>query len=393
MAYDVSSWYIDQLKLKASSPERRFTIGSSNYSERVVKWPRFSRLANRIRASKTTITLANDDGLFNQFHERLWTLPNTCTIEIGFTHPDSDYESISIFSGDIKEVRYPKKSSCQLHLRDRLWSLTEQKIGTSEAPIEISDQIPSDIAWTICTCYGQLDNTQSAANPHINWESFEVWAENFSTDNVEMAARYKGVKVAKALDDLGVMTDSAIWTEGDGKLYFRRYTEPNSLDFTLIADQILDVEITVDGMNLVNKAWVYGDYSEESDYWAINVAQQQTTSVNTFGLHETIWNSKNIWYVDSASCQNMAQRKALANQYPPKRFKLSATITGLHRQLGETVRFVDEFYNINSGTGWRFDEIKIDLEKFRVNYGMNEANAGDAFYLDVDFLDGDKLLL
>jgi len=393
MSYDVTSWYVDQLQLRASAPVRQFTIGSSDYSDRVVRWPKFSRYANRIIASKATVTLANDDGLFNNFHERVWTLPNTCSVLVGYTHANSGDETVSIFSGDIKEVRYPKKSACELHLRDRLWALTEKKIGTSDEPVELSSQVPSDIAWTICTCYGELDNTESAANPHIDWESFNVWAENFSSDNIVMAAYYNGIKVAKALGDLGDMTDSAIWTEGDGRLYFRRYTEPSSLDFTLVADDILDVNITVDGMNLVNKAWVYGLYSTDSDYWQIATYMQESTSVNTFGLHETTWKNKNIWYVDSASCQNMAQRKALANQYPPRKFKLSATVVGLYRQLGETIRFVDTFYNINSGTGWRFDEMKIDTDKFRVDYKMNEATAGDAFFLDVDVLDGDKLLL
>lgn len=393
MAYDVSSWFIDQLALKASAPKRVFTIGASDYSDRVVKWPTFKRTANQIVASKAAIELANDDGQLNFFHEKLWTMANTCSVQVGFTHPDSGDELVSIYSGDVKEVKYPKKSKCRLSLRDRLWGLGEKKVGRSDVSVVFSEQIPSDVAWTLCTCYGGLSSVQSTSNPHIDYDSFNAWAAQFSADNVVAEADYNGVKVSEAVRDLGEMTDSAIWPEGDGKLYFKRYTEPDSLDFVLTPAAIADVVIDIDGINIVNKAWVYGEYAPGSDYWQIAAFQVNTTSVNTFGLHEQVWKNKHIWYTNSAGCQNMAQRKIQNLRFPPKKFKVDTTVVGLHRQLGETLRFVDSFYSINSGTGWRFDEMTVNVDKFSVLYQMNEAIAGTAFYLDVSSLDGDDLLL
>lgn len=392
MAYDVTSWFFEQCQLKSSEPVRVFTIGGSDYSGDVMKWPKFKRTANRIVASKATIQLDNADGDKNFFHERLYTMPNTCSVNLGFTHPTSGTEFITLFSGDIKEVKY-KDTKVDIHLRDRFWSLTEKKVGQSDTPVTFADIIPSDIAWTLCTCYGELDNTQGAGNPHIKWDVFNAWAAQFSADSLLMSANYEDEKVSDALERLGRMTDSAIWTEGDGKLYFKRYLEPDSLDFLIDQDQFIDLEIKIDGLRPVNKAWVYGGYSASSDYWTINVFDTSTTGVNTYGLHEQVYKDDTIWYVNSASAQNLTQRITRRLQYPPKRFTVETTLIGIHRQIGETVRLVDSFYSITSATGWRYDEIEIDTHTGKARYRMNEAIAGNAFYLDISDLDGDDLLL
>jgi hypothetical protein len=392
MGYDVTSWFYDQCQEKSAQPKKVFMIGDSDYSDGVLKWPTFKRIANRIVASKATIRLDNADGEMNYFHERLWSMPNTCSVQLGFTHPTSGDELLTLFSGEIKEVKY-NNAAINIHLRDRFWGLTEKKVGDSADPAIFSSQIPSDIAWTLCASYGQLSGVQSDSNPHIDWDSFNAWAEQFSTDSIEMEARYKGIKTAEALERLGKMTDSAIWTEGDGKLYFKRYTEPDSLDFLIDQDQFSDLEIKIDGLRPVNKAWVYGGYSPSSNYWQINVFNVDTTAVNTYGLHEEVFKDDTIWYVNSASAQNLAQRIVLKLKYPPKRFKIKTTMIGMHRQIGETVRLVDSFYAINSGTGWRYDEITVNVDTGGFTYAMNEAIAGNAFYLDYSDLDGDDLLL
>ncbi len=392
MSYSVSSWFYEQCQLKSSSPKRVFTIGSSDYTSQVLKWPTFKRIANRVEASKATVKLNNAEGDLNYFHEKLWTMPNTCSVQLGFTHPDSDSELLTLFSGDIKEVKY-KNAEVDIHLRDRFWSLTEKKIGDSLVPVTFSNQIPSDIAWTVCTCYGELSTIQDSSNPHIDWGTFNEWAEQFSSDSLTVEARYEGVKTSEALERLSKMTDSAIWTEGDGKIYFKRYTEPSSLDFLIDQDQFMDLEIKVDNLRPINKAWVYGNYAPESDYWQINAFQVDTTSVNTYGLHEEVFKDTTVWYTGSASAQNLAQRIVNNLKYPPRRFAISTTLIGIHRQIGETIRLVDSFYNINSGTGWRYDEISINIDQGKITYKMNEAIAGNAFFLDISSLDGDDLLL
>jgi hypothetical protein len=393
VAYNVSSWFIDQLKLKSSSPKRRFTIGTSDYSARVLKWPTWTRTSRDVIASKATVDLANHDGTLNSFHERIWTMANTCSLSLGFTHPTSGDEWLTLFSGDIKEVKYPSRMKCQVNIRDRFWGLTEKKIGTSDIPVSITSQTPAAIAWTLVTCYGLLSSVASTSNPHIDYDSYLAWAAQFSADNVLCAVRYDETKVSEALVTIADYTDSAIWTDGDGKLRFIRYSEPTSMDFALTGEELTSLIIKVDGKALVNKAWCYGNYSPVSNYWAIAVYAADTTAINTFGLHEQIWKDEQLWYINSVSALTLATRKTLVMKYPPRRFEIKVPPVGLHRQLGEMVRFVDSFYHINSGTAWRFNEIEVDLQDLEVSYILDESIAGNGFYLDVDDLDGDKLLL
>jgi hypothetical protein len=393
MGYAVSSWFYEQQQSKRVSPVKRFYVGGSDFSTRVLTWPKFTRTGADIIASRATVVLDNADGLFNFFHERLWTFPDTCSAKWGYNHPTSGDELLPLFSGDIKEVEYTEKQ-CKLHLRDRFWGLTEKKIGDSDITVTYSYKLPSDIAWSLCTCYGELSSVLSSNNPHIDYATFNDWSLQFSTDSVLMSARYDGIKVAEALRKLADMTDSAIWQDGDGKLYFKRFTEPSSLDFVVTRSEMTDLKIKIDGLYLVNKAWVYGNYAVESNYWTLNCFDISTTGVNTYGLHEYIWKDENCWYVNSASALNMAQRKVRVLKYPPKKFIVETPVIGIHRQLGETIRLVESFYSINSGTGWRFDEIEIDMDKGLCTYSMNEAIAGNGFYLDIDSLDvEDRFLL
>ena len=392
MSWDVSSWFVDQLRKRSSKPKRRLTLAGSDYSARVHKWPRLRRSADRVQSSKISINLANTDGGLNRYYENTFHMPGSCTIEFGYTHPDSGDELIPLFTGEIHVVSYTEKF-CKLPLRDRMWDFTSRVVGDSDNPVTFTSVLVSDIAWTLCTCYGGLSSVESDANPDIDYDSFLDFAAVFSADTVLCSARYEGEKVTEALEKLAKYTDSAIWVEGDGKLYFRRFSEPDSLDFVVVRNDQVALQIDIDGMQMVNRLYVDWNYSTDSDYWQDAVISVDSTSVNTFGLHEDRLQDETIWYVDSASALNMAQRKTSLLKAPPRRFMVSTGVIGLHRQLGETVRLVDSFYGITSDSGWRFTEMDIALDTGRVGYLLDEAATMNAFYLDVSYLDGNDCLL
>jgi len=392
MAYDVTSWFQQQLETRSSEPKRVFTIGTSDYSERVNRWPKFKRTANEIKSIKIDVPLTNADGHFNMFHEQTYSMVQTCTLQIGFTHPTSGDELITIFTGHLKNVKYSKKD-CILRLRDRMWDFAQRKVGDSDAHVDIGSTIPSDIAWTLCTCYGGLSNVASTSNPDIEYDDFLAWAEQFSADSVLMTANYQGMKITKGLTKLAAMTDSAIWIEGDGKLRFKRFSEADSLDITFTHDEYTHLQIDVESLRVVNKQYVGINYAVESDYWQHTILDQNTSSVNTFGAHENILRDESVWYVDSGAAINLAQRKTMLLEHPPKKFELGASLFGLNRQIGETIRLVDSFYNITSASGWRFVEIDFNMDKGQNKFILDEAATIPAFYLDVSNLDGSDRLL
>lgn len=392
MAIDVSSWFVAQSLARASRPKRVFTVGGSDYSQRVTRWPSFKRTANEIKSINLSVPLANTDGGLNHFYENTYNMQQACAVQLGFTHPESGDELVTIYSGFLKNVSYSGKH-CTLKLKDRLWSFTERKVGDSDNPVTFGTQLPSDVAWTLCTCYGELSAVQSTSNPDIDYDSFALWAATFSADTVQCQARYEGQKITEALERLGRMTDSAVWIEGDGKVTFRRFTEPDSRDFVLTRDEYTDLAIDVEGLRLQNRQHVYWDYAPASDYWQRSVVAEDDTSVNTFGVHEDVIKDPTVWYVNTDSALNLAQRKVLLLKQPPKRFDVKTGLVGIQHQLGETVRLVDPFCGITSGSGWRFVEQQIDLDRGQARYEMDEATTANAFYLDVSYLDGDDRLL
>ena len=109
MTHNVSSWFIDQsFSKKPADMVRKFTIGNSDYSSRVMKWPTFKRKHDDIRPISLRVSLANADGVMNFIKDDKTIMENECAMSFGFTHPDSGDETVDMFSGKINKICYRK---------------------------------------------------------------------------------------------------------------------------------------------------------------------------------------------------------------------------------------------------------------------------------------------
>ena len=300
-------------------------------------------------------------------------------------------EKLKLYSGFLKDVGYADKI-CNLKLEDRLADFHTKVVGESNNPVQFPSENPALSAWTLCTCYGELSSIESNSNPDIDYDTWDLWSNVFSENGTVTETNYKGEKVKEALSRLAIYTDSKIFVNGEGKLVFKGFTEVSSIDITL-DQEILKAKVDVESKRLVNKQIINWDYSVDSDYWASNVFDQASTSVNTFGLHENILEDESIWYSNSVSALGQAQRLTTILQTPPKRFLINTGLAPLHMQIGDTVRLVDSFFNVTSASGWAVIKQTIDLNAGIVQLEVDEAIVAGAFYLDVSSLDGDDLLL
>lgn len=389
---DVTSWFVVQLEDRSSKPVRQFLLGTSDYSDRVLRWPTLKRTANNLQTVKVTVQLDNADGALNHFYSETYKIVQTGYLKAGFAHPDSGTEYATLYTGEAKEVKY-KDEKCELRLRDLLHDLGERKVGQSSAPVVFSEQIPSDIGWTLCTCYGYLSSVQSTSNPDIDYADFQTWAAQFSADTVTIAAYWDGQRVVEALATLCEQTDSAVWIDGAGRLTFRKFIEPDSNDLTITRDHFTDLEIDVETLRLANKAFVEFNYSVSSDYWQNVVVMVDSTSINSFGIHDHLYRNENVWYCGSLHALNYAQRKTTLFGQPPRRFNVETDLYAVRPELGETIRLVDSFFSITSGGGWRLVEQQFNLDTGRVDLELDEATTMNGFYLDISTLDGDHVLL
>jgi hypothetical protein len=387
MSYVVTSWYIDQLANVASEPVRKLTIGSSDYSSFVAKWPKIKWTVNDLKAVNPSVTLYNQDGDLNTFYENVYLITTSADIQFGFTHPTSGDELITLWQGWLKRVNYSREN-CIVHFEDTMRVLNERTVGDSKTPLNLGPVVPSHIGISLVNSHALLDTPT-----YVDEAEYLIWAEVFSRDNVLGSARYEGIKVREALSRLGKNTDSAIWIAGDGKIHFKRFEAVSSNDITLTKDEINDLQINLDDTRLINKQWVYADYKQESDFYNIIVNHVSSSSVNTYGVRENIMKDETFWFADSASAFNMASRKTVLFHDVPKKFNLQTSLIGLQLEIGDTVRVDDEFFGITSADAWRITEYDLDINNGIIDWELDEAASLYGFILDIDQLDGPKVLL
>lgn len=104
MPLDITSFFESKIQEKYVQMNRRFYIGTSDYSEFVVKWPKISRKWNDIRPKTVTINLANEDKDFNAFITNPLLLMENGSFEFGIKKGLS-WETIELFVGQIKKVK------------------------------------------------------------------------------------------------------------------------------------------------------------------------------------------------------------------------------------------------------------------------------------------------
>lgn len=384
MAYSVTSWFIDQTQLKVTSPVRKFTVAGSDYSARVIKWPSIRRAYADIRPVNISVDLANEDQALNFFRTEPTKLLASCALSIGYTHPTSGDEMMTVYTGDIDRVSY-KKGTITIQTLDKFKQFTERVVGSSNSPSLFvgSNYLPSDLAWWLCTSYGGLSALQSTSNPDIDYTSFQSWAAVFSGDSVYVQARFEGPKVTEALRKIARYTDSGIWVEGD-KVTFARFAEAGSMETVVTADSILDLDLSIDDSTVTNKQHVYADYDVNSRFWKLDIFDADSTSINSYGLREEIEKDEAIWYVSSATALNMAQRRVLFSSSPYQEYNLTLPLVALPRQVGEMLRIDDDFLGVTSGEAWRIMEYSLDMNNGRMSVKADSSRIARPFILDHD---------
>ncbi len=390
-----TTWFNEQLISKTSEPKIRFLLSGSDHGPRVTSWPTIRRSAEKLTPLNLSVSLANEDGLYNSYYSDIYTLNSSCSIQFGYTHPTSGDELVNLFVGNVKKISFPDQTKIKFNLYDKIYNLSQIKVGQTDTPASFTSQIPSDIAWTLCTSYGQFSDVTSTSNPDIDYNSFNDWAATFSQDNVVTTAYFKGEKVTEALNEIIYQTDSYLWVNGNGKLVFERFTENSSADFVLEEGKYKNISVSLDGLAIINRQYVSFNYSINSDYWQNQIYEVNSTSVNSFGLHEDVIESSKVWYTNSAHANNIASRRISRWATPPRKFLIDVPLFGLNRKPADMIRFVNSFFAVDSSAGWRItgQEINLNPKKINVRYSTNEGLIANAFYLDISYLDGTDQLL
>lgn len=299
-------------------------------------------------------------------------------------------ELITIFSGKTEKISY-NKGGASVILVDKFEQLSNRVVGTSEQPLMYtgSNYLPSDIAWWLVTSYGAYSTIESTSNPDINYTDFLEWASVFSEGSILVNAEFTGQKVIECLKKIGRITNSAIY-EADGKISFKRFgiadTNVTSIDNSVIEDLKLSFDID----RVVNKQYAYGMYDPTSDQWGLAVFDESSISVDSYGLREQVEKDENVWYVNSVSALDFAQR--MTNQYddPFDIIELTTYLPAVLRVVGETMSVVDSFHGVSQG--FRIMGTELNLDNGVTRFDLDRSQFKAAFTLDVSSLDGEDVL-
>ena len=392
MGYSVSSWFVDQCADSAPTIRRIFTISGSDYSDKVLGWPTISSQWDNFQPNNITINLANEDQTFNFFKTAKTNLQAACAIKFGFTHPQSGDELLSIFNGSVSEATF-RDGQISLRITDKIQQLSDRLVGgaNSAAVFSSTTMLPSDIAWTACTCYGGFSSVKSTSNPDIDYAAFQSWAAVFSSDTVLMHGRLTGAKVVDVLRRISQQTQSAAYVAND-KLVFARWSTINTEQIiNLSNDNILSLGVSIRSDTVINKQVIEFAYNVTSRSWGSSVVAANTASVNSFGPRENLLRDDAVWYVSSANALNMAQRSLFVSANPFDDVSVSTTLVPLHKTVGDMLSANDQHLDISEG--WRIMGMKIDLNSGLINININGSQINTPFTLDVTSLDGTEALL
>lgn len=370
-------------------PVRTLTIGDSDYTNDVVKWPVISRTTNQLKSTNAKISLKNTEGSLNNYYNNFYTKQETVQLKYKEDAYSSEY---TIYTGWVYDVQY-KNRQCHIKCKDRISDFLSRKVGDNTDPACWGAAIPSDIAWVICTSYAGLDDTESAANTDIDYSFFSEWANVFSRDSITCGAYYTGMKASEALQNLAEMTNSDIWTHRDGKIRFKAKIEISS-DYAVVTElDRFNLDISIETGKIINKQYVYGAYSSDASSYTVTGYWEDAASVNSYGLFEDVIKDESIWYTNSQMLINMAQKQVALFKTPPKTFNLKTPAYYMNMGVADKIRLVDSFFGITSVSAWRITTEKFDMNTGAIDFEMGGAGAVSPFVLDVSLLDGTDVLV
>jgi hypothetical protein len=384
MAWTVSSGF--QSQAEGSTPKnivREFTFSGSINSDHVLNFGSISRQGDKVVAGDMSIRVTNTDQIWNDIQVDKTHFLRTATMKLGFTINNST-ETLTVFTGNLTRMRDSEKAKTSLTFRDVLNPLKKRIIGTQEAPVSFtgSNWNPADMFWTIVTSWGRLSSVQSTSNPDIDYTAFLAWQANLNTLSLQVQGHFEGTQVVNALSIIAEITDSVITGEGDGKIYTYHFLPELDSTPRVYNDSNMErISRSININDLINDSKVLFGYNVSSDTWAGATTEVFSSSVDSYGVYEKIFDSTTIWHVNSTSATSFLARAVSRFRNPIEEVKIRTGLTGILDQVGDQIQLTTAVMSYNASI-FKVMEIDINLDKGRVDLEVQEDLSNNWFFLD-----------
>lgn len=377
MSFPVSSHY--QSKLDSTNPSSlilEFTFAGSVMSDKVFKYATISRDATDVVGKSYKVTMENASQTFNSIITDKTQFFKEGIFNYGFATESGTNDTLQMFGGVLTKTTFAN-NRVDFIFQDKLARLKDKTIGTKKNPVTFvnTDVYPSDLAWWVVTSFGGLDGVRSSSNVDIVFDQWEEFHAIFVDNSIFVNARFEGEDVIEAIQEIQRLTDSVIYTEGDNKVYFNRWTGAGSDSFTVTDSSIQaskKLKMTIEGTELTNVVKVLAGYNPTSETWATEVSLQNTDSVNSFGAHEVVYDETIVWYTNSFGANNLAERIAFRKSEPNIEIAPIIPFIAPNIQLGDEVIITTDAYSFDN-RAFSLQSYKKDVEKKTITLNLTEG--------------------
>ena len=377
MSLDASSWFIEQVQQSNASPKRIFTIGGSDYSASVQKWPNIKYKADTIDLGTISLSLSNRDRGLLFFIEQGSSMTTSCEVSVAFTHPDSGEERVSLYVGEPSAVTFGDNGlTAKLQLQGKTKRLTEFSLGsdTESGGLDFtsSDYYPSDLAWTLITSHGGLSAVSDSSNPDIDFEKWQAWRDLNVVREVKVQGFFTGEKVYQALNTLAYM-DSMVILFRNSRLDFTPLISGYGSSSTPISpDHTIDLKMAVDPGTVTNEFSVEADYDPVSRKFGVRYLQVNSRSRTVYGTKSGRFGSQSVWFSTLEDARYLSEDVLRFQQHPLSRLSLRCPLAGgLHLTVGDVITVTDSIFQ--SQQAFRVTEMGIELDRGRIKLKCDQA--------------------
>jgi len=405
IGHDASASFISKNEsTNPSSIKRVFRFGLTEIdrTDRVMKFPTIRRDYKNVTVKPFTMTFENASQLFNEIIEDKTKFKQPGFIEYGYQQNVNSADLLCIGQGFLTNADY-SNAQVSLTFKNQMDLLSETRMSidtTSRQGISFtgSEWNPADLTWHILTTNSlalQFSSTESFTNPQINYDSWKDWYDTLNSENITVNGFFPfSTNYQQALKSIAENTDSAIYVEGDNRVYFKRnLVGVNSFSATVTNSDIVTMTSKGDAFDMCNQYSVPMSYAVTDQSLGkphSTIVFDNTASQNSFGLVPHEPTTKLIWYTNSANANNLAQRIVYRRREPEVELSIKTPIKYLNQQLGDLFYVTHEELGLHDAPYTLIGEA-IDIENqsmsldLSVGHGLAVANMS-TFTLGDDIL-------
>ena len=378
MSLQVTSWFLEQSARQTSTPARHFYIGGSEYSHLVMRWPTLRFKEDTIDLGTTQMELANPQNTLGFLAQNEGSLSSICEVSLGFTHPQSGEERLSLFTGAPSHLAFKDHGAgLRLQLQGKTRKLTDRFLGddTNSGGVGFTSSAyyPSELAWILMTSYGGLSPVASDSNPDMDYTGWLAWQDDNRVRDIRIKAYLTGEKIYQAINHLAYM-DSRVITFQNGKLRFKPVFSPYNQTVPALKETlVMDMAVSIDPAQIVNHFVVSTTYDPATGRFNSISSDVNSASEELYGRHSARFASRTVWFDTPNDGRYLVADQTRAFGLPSPEVSLKTPLAGgLPYSVGDVISLTHSGFGFLN-TPFRIMEMDVDLENGSLGFQLGAA--------------------